>query len=364
MKNNKIKILLVEDNPGDARLTIEYLKEKGFNENLISHSVDLRSARQFLSENEIDIILLDLGLPDSKHFDTIRNIFKIIKDKPIIVLTGNHDEMCAVDSLKSGVQEFLIKGEFSNTGLERSINSAIIRSKVEIELKRLNSFKSNLLSILSHDLRSPFTALNGYLDLTILELEKLSKEEIEENLLEVKKISLSVLSFIENLLAWSRLQRDKFETKPQKFSLSELKDKSSAIIELAAKSKRIDIRYTNFDGLYAFADLDMIEIVMRNLLLNAVKFSNENSAVDVVVRNNKEIFIEIIDYGIGIPDEILKNIFIPDHEIVQQGTRNEKGHGLGLLICKEFIEKNGGRFEIYSSVDKGTKVIFSIPRAN
>ncbi len=365
MKNNEnIKILLVEDNAGDARLAEEYLKEKKFKPENITHVESFEEAKSKLWETSFNVILLDLSLPDSERAETVRSLFNVVEDIPVIILSGSRDDMSTRDSFKFGVQEFLLKDDISSNALSRCINNAILRSEKENELRKLNDFKSNLLSVLSHDLRSPFNALVGYIDFTLEELEEMSKNEIALNLLEIKGISFTLLHFIDNLLSWSRLQGRTQKVELETFSLEDLKQKSKKVLEVNASSKNIELLYDGFNQTMVTADIDMIDSVIRNLVSNAIKFSQENSKIEITAEVNESVKISVKDYGVGIEPECLKDIFVVGRKKVRPGTRNEKGHGLGLQICKDFVEKNGGEIRIESILNKETTVIFSIPLAN
>ncbi len=363
MLNSEIKILLIEDNPGDVRLVLEYLSEKNFRrENIISAS-SLQQAETIIAQKDFDIVLLDLNLPDSKREFTLKSALKFTKNIPIIILSGNNDGEAVVDSAKSGVQEYLVKEDLTGTLLEFCIKGAIIRADAELQLRNANKFKDDLFSVITHDLRSPFSALIGFTDLTLQELESLSKKEIQENVTYIKDISLTLLNFMENLLSWSTQQSDKFKIEAKKFYLKELLNRSLEVSMHTAKVKNIDIQFNELNGEAAFADIDMIDTVLRNLLNNAIKFSPDNSQINVNIKIKDKIVIEVVDNGIGITQEELNNIFDISKKRLKYGTRNEKGHGLGLLICKDFVEKNGGELSIESKAMSGTKVSFTVPVA-
>ncbi|MEP1034461.1 sensor histidine kinase [Ekhidna sp.] len=232
----------------------------------------------------------------------------------------------------------------------------------EGELRELNQLKSKLFSIISHELKSPLTTVDSYLNLFINHYNKLSPEEISE-LSDKTRFSLQNLTLLmDNLLLWSQLQQDSLSFNPIKVDLRKAIDKSIKLFSLMIEQKKIRIEIdAAIDEIVLQADKDMTEFVVRNLIHNAIKFTPKNGRIKMSAKNEgKCSSISIIDTGIGMTKDMIRQILEQEEGFTRTGTEQEKGSGIGLLMCKDFIEKNGGKLEI--STDKGTNVTFYLPQ--
>jgi len=247
-----------------------------------------------------------------------------------------------------------------------------IRQKTEIALrnsesalKELNANKDKFFSIISHDLKSPFSSLLGFSEFLSSDYDELSDSEKRESILTMNENAKKVYSLTENLLKWSRLQTGKIELKPEKIELYSFSENLINLLQVNAEPKNIRIINNIENPLYAFADPDMISSVLRNLTMNAVKFSYPDSEITLESEVEREnIKIKVIDEGIGITERDMKKLFRIEHHHTTSGTKNEKGTGLGLVLCKELIEKNKGEIYVESEIGNGTTFIFTLPKSN
>jgi PAS domain S-box-containing protein len=232
------------------------------------------------------------------------------------------------------------------------------------ELKTLNASKDKFFSIISHDLRSPFNSLLGVTEYITQSFDEMNNEEIKEAVANVYQSSQQVYNLILNLLEWSRMQTGRLFIEKTELNVSELIENVINLYQQNADAKEIKLRFNSPENLNAHADKYMIETVLRNLVSNAIKFTQKGGTV-TIYSNKKENFVEvtITDTGIGISKENQKKLFRIDQQFKTEGTANEKGTGLGLILCKEFIEKNDGTIELKSEEGKGSKFIFTIPRS-
>lgn len=231
----------------------------------------------------------------------------------------------------------------------------------EAELRELNQVKSKLFSIISHELKSPLTTVDSYLNLFINHYNKLSKEELSD-LSDKTRFSLQNLTLLmDNLLLWSRLQQDNLMYNPVSIDLRKVIDKSVKIFLLLVEQKKIHLSIEHeVDETVLYADKDMLEFVIRNLIHNAIKFTPKNGHITISAKNNgRYSSISIQDTGIGMTNEMIGQIMVKGEGFTRHGTEQEKGSGIGLLMCKDFIEKNGGLLSI--SKKKGTIVSFTAP---
>ncbi len=235
-------------------------------------------------------------------------------------------------------------------------------SQSEENLKRMVHTKDKLFSIIAHDLRSPFTALVGLTELFSHNASQLETKEISEYGSLIHQSSQKLLNLIENLLNWSRSQTGKIKPEPLKISLGKLSSEVLNIHSLQADAKSITLKNNIPNDLYVYADYEMMSTVLRNLVSNAIKYTRENGTVELIaLRENDVAILKVIDNGVGISPENLKKLFKLEENFSTQGTDQELGTGLGLIVCKEFIEKNGGKISVESRVNEGTTFIISIP---
>ena len=231
-----------------------------------------------------------------------------------------------------------------------------------IELKRVNFAKDKFLSIIAHDLKSPFATILSFISIMKKHYKHYTKEEILSLINELEKNVLNTYSLLKNLLEWSRLQSGTLTYNPSYFDLSKIIKKVINLENPTAKQKGITIINKCKKSIEIFADIFMIETVIRNLVSNSIKFTEPTGKITISAQilDNK-IRVSVKDTGIGMEKKILKNLFKLDTSFSTKGTQNEKGSGLGLILCSEFIEKNKGKIFVESKLGKGTLFYFNLP---
>jgi PAS domain S-box-containing protein len=234
--------------------------------------------------------------------------------------------------------------------------------KLAEEQKELISAKDKFFSIIAHDLRNPFTALYGFTQVLHDDASKLTIEEILSYTEHIKKSAENFFKLLENLLQWGRLQTGKMSVKAERINLFEKADNSIALMLNISTKKEITVKNSIGISLFVKADSIMLDSIIQNLLTNSIKFTPRKGVIEFDARKSGDmIFINIKDTGIGMSKEQLNNIFRIDERNTTLGTENEPGTGLGVILCKEMIEKQGGNIEIKSEPGKGTEIIFSLP---
>jgi len=234
----------------------------------------------------------------------------------------------------------------------------------EEELKNTNASKDKFFSIIAHDLRSPFSSLLSFSEFLIEDIDELSKEEIKSFAEKIHESAKNVFTLLENLLQWSKIQSGKIPYQPSNFNISFKINQVTALLTDNAVNKKIHIVNEVSPNAVVFADEDMIFSVIQNLLSNAIKFTNEGGSV--VFRSlikASSIDISVTDSGVGIKEEDLPKLLRIDVHHTTYGTKDEKGSGLGLIICKEMIERNRGKMHVESKVEVGTTFTFTLPKA-
>jgi signal transduction histidine kinase/ligand-binding sensor domain-containing protein len=261
------------------------------------------------------------------------------------------------------IRSYIRKAQFDRQRLEELLKIRtfeIERSKEELHI--LNQKKDLIFSILSHDLRSPLTTLKGFLGYLINHAHEMSMEELKKHAVSIKNSVTNSLDLIDNTLFWSLSQMGNIQYSPSNFSLQILLDKLRGLYQLTADKKKIVLNIHCEDELIIFGDENMVYVTLRNLVSNALKFSEEGSLVTVTcIRNNGHAEINVVDSGIGMSPEYLKKVLSMDQPLLKKGTSNEKGTGLGLLLCKKFIEMNKGEIRISSVEHKGTTFTVTLP---
>lgn len=248
----------------------------------------------------------------------------------------------------------------------RQINTLLLRHQQEMEtrseeLQRLNQVKDKFFSIISHDLRSPINALAGLLDL--LDRGAVKPEELGRHVHELKARFNHTRTLLNNLLDWTLLQMDKLSLQATRIDFHKLVDENIQLLG-SVPNKRISLYNRVPENTFGYADSNTVNLVIRNLMTNAIKFTNDGGEVVIGAENHGEDWlITVNDNGVGMKDEVLKILFDKTAPYTTRGTANEKGTGLGLILCKEFVEKNGGKIHVESKVGMGSKFSFTIPKA-
>jgi PAS domain S-box-containing protein len=236
--------------------------------------------------------------------------------------------------------------------------------KSEAELQESNRTKDKFFSIIAHDLKNPFSSLLGFSDL-LLKNHKIYNEEKSEQVIKlINSSSKKIYNLLENLLTWSHSQSDKIKFSPQEINIKAIIDEVVLLTKPTAENKRIELLEDVKEDLFVYADKNMINVILRNLITNALKFTRKNGTVIVsAIKTKKQDFIEISvsDTGIGISKVRIKDLFRLDKNTSSPGTEDESGTGLGLILCKEFTEKNKGKIRVESKVNKGSKFTFTLP---
>lgn len=255
---------------------------------------------------------------------------------------------------------YIVRLEKSNLEIKQA--ELLIQNQYK-QLQGLNSAKDKFFSIIAHDMRSPF---QGLLSLTKIITENdgsISPEELPQLNSEIHKTVNNLFTLLKNLLDWAQMQQGAMNFSPRDYYLSEIIKEQIKIISHTSSKKNISIVNSVSDSIEVSVDEKMISSVFNNLLSNAVKFtkSGGNVIIKEKVIDNNMLEISIIDSGIGIPESISKKLFKIDEKVGRKGTDGEESTGLGLLLCKEFVEKHGGKIWVESTDGKGSTFCFTLP---
>lgn len=232
----------------------------------------------------------------------------------------------------------------------------------EGELIKSNQTKDKFFSIIAHDLRNPIGGIKSYLNLLSHEFDSFSKKEVEEGLELMSSNADQVYYLLENLLEWSKTQRELIVTEYTKFDLNSLINNINSLFRIRASSKNIKLYNHVPKETSIIADLNLLNTIIRNLVSNAIKFTPDGGSIEITYSKDDNYHkISVIDSGVGMSEEILKSLFDAQHNSSSLGTNNEKGSGLGLLLVKELLLKMNGDISVGSVINKGSKFIVEIP---
>jgi PAS domain S-box-containing protein len=235
-------------------------------------------------------------------------------------------------------------------------------NKANTELREINATKDKLFSIIAHDLRGPFTSLLGFSDLLIDNIGTYDTERFQQLLYHINSAAKSAYTLLENLLIWARSQNKQLLFKPEDIKISLVVKEVMQNLNSLATIKNIKLKNSINDEVLGFADENMLTAIIRNLISNAIKFCNSGGTVELSAVYEPEcLVISVTDNGIGMKEEIKNNLFRADSNTSLTGTAQEKGTGLGLLICREFVEKHNGKIWVESQPGKGSTFAFTLP---
>ena len=235
-------------------------------------------------------------------------------------------------------------------------------NKKNDELKKLNGFKDRLFTVISHDLKSPLSAFNNLTRSLADNVKNISAIEIEEYLRNLNQSSMDLSRLLNNLLEWALSQTDAITYKPESINCKEVIEEVAAQLGPTIAERNIQLNYFVPSELAAYADRNMIIIVLRNLLSNAIKFSSKETAITLFAgKKDGIITLGVKDHGVGINHEDQQKLFDAAADIHSVGTSNEKGTGIGLILCKDLVERNGGNIYVESKLGEGSNFYFSLP---
>ena len=365
---SEYKILIVDDVMSNVLLLKVLLTNEKF---AIATASNGRQALEQVEKENPDLVLLDVMMPDMSGFEVAQHLKSNpnTADIPIIFLTALNSTADIVKGFQVGANDFISK-PFNKEELIIRVTHQIslvaakrlILSKTE-ELQRTIAGRDKLYSVIAHDLRSPMGSIKMVLNMLILNLpsEKIGAE-MYELLTMANQTTEDVFSLLDNLLKWTKSQIGKLNVVYQDVDLVEVTDGVIEIFSMVASLKKIRIHEMKPEKMMVNADIDMLKTVVRNLLSNAIKFSKENSEVLVKMEEvDGMAVVSVQDYGCGISEEGQKKLLHTDTHFSTFGTHNEEGSGLGLLLCKDFVVKNGGKLWFTSKEGEGSIFSFSIP---
>jgi signal transduction histidine kinase len=355
-------ILLVDDNTNNLGVLYRYLDDEGFT---VLVSQDGERAVRLAREQRPDLILLDVMLPGMSGFETCGALKSdaTTADIPVIFISALTDIQDKVRGFEAGGVDYITK-PFQQEEVLARINAHVTIKRQREELDRLNATKDRLFSVIGHDLRGPFMGLLGALELLRDSADDLDSETTHELIANLYDSAETTYNLLENLLEWSRSQQRAVEMHPSSLELHDLVTETLQLFQAGARQKGVALVVEMPDGLVAYADRDTIGTVLRNLVNNAIKFTEPGGTVTVAGRDAGEVVaVEVRDTGVGIAPDEIDGLFDLECSISRTGTSGEKGSGLGLLLAHEYVERNGGSIRVESTPCAGSVFSVTLPSA-
>lgn len=367
VKQRKPKILIVDDVPKNIQVAANILKRGDY---IISFADNGRTALSVARKNLPDLILLDVMMPEMDGFETCTELKKdeLTKDIPVIFLTAKIETENVIKGFEIGAADYVLKPFNSEELLARVRTHVQLKltyedlKKSESDLREANTAKDKFFSIIAHDIRGPFTTIIGFLEILLMDIEGLDKDTIRKYVQKSYSSTRLVMNLLENLLHWARSQTGRIDYQPEVIDLAGIVDETTVFLKSTAENKEISLVSSMNSSVKAYADRNMIITVIRNLISNGIKFTEKGGKIEITAEQ-KDGIIELCvsDNGIGIDENDMDKLFKIEVHHTTKGTEKEKGTGLGLIICKEFIEKNGGEIHVDSRKNKGSIFRFTLP---
>ncbi len=282
----------------------------------------------------------------------------------VSVISDITERMKTQEEVERYIEELQVNQDLLEQNAEELLELNVKLYESEQQLKELNENKDKFFSIISHDLRSPFSSLIGLADILVNDINNLSKDEISYFSQNIYNTSKGVLNLVDRLLQWSRLQTGRIDYAPKSISLFKTVNDISGVLKGNLIKKNIVMHNEIRENTMIYADENMITSIIQNLISNALKFTDENGKIVIADKDDADfVEVSIIDNGIGMSEERTKKLFNIESNLTTPGTAHESGSGLGLILCKELVEKNNGKIWVKSIVGSGTTFIFTVPKA-
>jgi signal transduction histidine kinase len=360
-------IFIAEDVPGNLQVLCNILEKEEYR---IAAAGNGRQALEMVPEVRPDLVLLDIMMPEMDGFEVCEQLKKNprTRDIPIIFLTAKAETADIVRGLEIGAVDYVTK-PFNRAELLSRIKTHLELQFARETLKALIAAREKFFFIIAHDLASPLQFLLLSSDFLYSEYDTLSEEMRKDYIRRFYNNASQLTSLLENLLSWYQSQKNTIQYQPEKIDIGVLVKESIELLKENAPKKNIAVSSQIQENTAAFADKYMIRTVIRNLLSNAVKFTHPGGKVNVFADSSKtsgdnSLEITVADNGVGIREEDIAGLFRIDVHKTTPGTADEKGTGLGLILCKEFVEKNNGSIQVTSTPGKGSCFTITLPIKN
>lgn len=373
--NANDSILIVDDNPKNLQVIGALLNTEGYK---LAMANSGEKALHYLTKKRADLILLDIMMPGMDGYEVCMRLKENpdTKDIPVIFLTAKTETKDILKGFQIGGVDYVTK-PFNkeeilariktHIELKKSKDKILVQNQQleesEESLRISNKTKDKFFSIIAHDLKNPIAGFYSLSEMLKRDYHDMNDEEKLDFISLMHSSAKGLFSLLENLLNWSRAQTGTVPYEPDILQVHQIVKDTFEVMKLNADKKGIKLKSDIGEDIVAYGDANMITTVIRNLVSNALKFTNEGGEVRLSSKEMENLVeISVSDTGIGMSPENMAKLFRIDVHHSSLGTNEEKGTGLGLILCKEFVEKNGGKITVKSEEHIGTTFTFSIPK--
>ena len=352
-------IMVIDDNPTNLRVLVDYLHESGYR-TLVANSGDRALAQ--LERIQPDLILLDVMMPGIDGFETCRRIKGVpaATDIPIIFMTALTDMQHKLEGFEAGAVDYVTK-PFQQEEMSARISTHLMIQRQRRELERANAAKDLLIAMIGHDLRNPFTALLGFSEMLADPTRELAKADRDRFAAMLRQSALNAHSLLENLLMWATVSQGNMAYNPTDVDLTAAVADTLELLHYSAVLKELTLVHQLPPNTMVQTDPFMLNTILRNLISNAIKFTPKGGSVTIDSISQRDwMEVRVRDTGIGMSVDNLTRLMQSETILSESGTEGEIGTGLGLFLCRKFVEHGGGRLWAENLVDEGTVFHFTI----
>lgn len=354
------KVIVIDDNTVSLVLIAKILNNAGYKAVVTD---DATNALEKIRQEKPSMIILDIEMPEITGFELCRKIKTQddLKDIPVIFLTANQETDTLVEGFQSGGVDFITK-PFRKEELYVRVRNHIELAESRKTIIEMNKSRDKLYSIIAHDIRSPLAGILQTIDAIDQGFFDPSSELFREIIRDLKGRTNETNTLLNSLLQWTRMQDKSVALNPKMTNIYDVLKSCISLLELNAREKKITIDLKVKKNHEAFCDEVSIHTIFRNLINNAIKFTPENGKVTINAKSGiRYVEITVEDTGMGMSNEIINKILVENEHYTSFGTHNEKGTGLGLMIVKNFVQRNKGTLKIESREGYGSKFTVGIP---
>ncbi len=365
-----MKLFLIEDNPGDIRLIMEIFGRQESDYFMVAHTLEEGIKR--LQVADADVLLLDLSLPDGHGVDNVTRVKETLPDLPIIVLTGLDDEKTALNALREGAQDYIVKGDLNFSLVRRSVFYAIERMRAETQLRTAleraevaNRSKTAFLANMSHELRTPLNAIMGFAELMEREIfGTLGNERYLEYAKDIHKSGSYLLELINDLLDLAKAEAGKLEIVDTLVNVTHVLEEAVELLGPQAKETGVLIHVRIESDLpFLQGDARFLKQILLNIVSNAIKFTPTGGIVTLIASTNNlnGLMVNVSDTGVGMVSEDIPKALSSFGQVASPYHKGQRGTGLGLPLSKRLVELHGGVLSLNSQIGIGTTVVIQFP---
>lgn len=355
------KVLVVDDDPTNLSVLFNYLAEMGLK---VLVAQDGESALEQIDHERPDIILLDILMPNIDGFEMCLRLKAnpATSDIPVVFMTALSDVEDIIKGFQIGAVDYITKPFHQEEVLARIATHLTLQHQ-RIKLYELNTMKNKFFSIVAHDMKEVLSTLVSLSNFLVMSVPGNGANKLQKAAKMLESSVQNAIKLLENLLNWTKIQNGTMESHQEMTDLQKIVLENIVLLRGSARKKHIDLSHTVNANTLVYTDPETTSMVLRNLISNALWFTDTGGEVKISTSTvDRFVEVAVSDTGIGISQDDLAKLFRIDKKFRKNGTAGEHGTGLGLILCKDLIEMNGGQIRVESQVGKGSTFTFTLPK--